>query len=229
MRRTASYNPFNLAKKYLTKSHDGKINVCYKQNGSVGRFNACGSLSMQNLPREIRHTIADGYTDIDMENAHPVILHHLCAGRHIATPYLKRYIENRDKYLAQIHTERQIAKDTIISILNGGDAAYKKVKDKPSWLKKFKLEIEMIQDTFAKDTDFKKVKREYNPKGSYMNLKLCEFENKILMCMWNKMGNPNNCVLCFDGLMVRDEYNLPELEHAVFKELKSKYRWSSKE
>ena len=91
------YNPFVIAKKYLNKSHNGKLNVCYKQNDSLGRFYAVGALSMQGLPREIRHTIGTEYTDIDMKNAHPVILLHLCGLRNILTPNLKRYVKKRDE------------------------------------------------------------------------------------------------------------------------------------
>jgi len=205
MRKTTGcYNPYSLATKYLIKSHNGSINVCYKQNEGVGRFNACGSLSMQTLPREIRHTIAEGYTDIDIENAHPVILHFLCKERHILTTQLKKYIKNRDEYLAKISDDRQLAKETVISVLNGGNAAYDKLENKPVWLKRFKTEMSMIHKEFAKDTAFKAHKRNFNREGSYVNLKMCEVENNILMCMYKEMGSTTNDELCFDGKIVKD-------------------------
>ena len=70
-----------LFRKYVAKSKKGsikgtkKVNVSYKQNNNIGRYFACGSLSLQSLPREIRHTIAnDYYYDIDISNCHPVLL-----------------------------------------------------------------------------------------------------------------------------------------------------------
>lgn len=219
-----TYDPFLLAKKYLLKSHDGKINVCYKQSEGIGRFCALSSLSMQCMPREIRHTISNGYTDIDMANAHPVILLHLCHGRNLRTPMLRRYIKNRDEYLLTISEDRSIAKQIINSMVNAGTKAYNTIENKPEWLKKFKSEIAMIHREFAKDAAFKTHKHAYNREASYMNLKLCEFENKILMCLWAKMGNPKDCVLCFDGLMVRDTYDLVELETVVFETLKIKIK-----
>jgi hypothetical protein len=49
-----NYDPFSLAKKYLTKSHTGKLNVCYKQNASVGRF--CGWIvNARDAPRDTAH------------------------------------------------------------------------------------------------------------------------------------------------------------------------------
>ena len=74
------YDPFHIAQKYLSKSANGTIKTKYKQNASFGRFYAVGSLSLQSMPREIRHTIAtEFYVDIDIKNAHPVILAHLCS------------------------------------------------------------------------------------------------------------------------------------------------------
>ena len=77
------YDPFTIASKYLAKSRNGIIKTKYKQNSGFGRFYALGSLSLQSLPREIRHTIANEfYTDIDIKNAHPVILSFLNSPSH---------------------------------------------------------------------------------------------------------------------------------------------------
>lgn len=74
-----TYKPFAILQRYLDNSEDGVSTVIYRQNEGYGRFFAQGSLSLQSFPREIRHTIAgDYYQDIDIVNAHPVILEHLC-------------------------------------------------------------------------------------------------------------------------------------------------------
>ena len=73
------YDPFKIAENYLKNSLNGEIEVSYKQNNKKGRFCAIGSLSLQSMAKEIRHSIAkDYYVDIDVVNAHPVILEHLC-------------------------------------------------------------------------------------------------------------------------------------------------------
>ena len=54
-----SYNPFTIAGKYLAKSKGGAIKTTYKQNSGFGHFHAVGSMSMQSMSREIRHTIAN--------------------------------------------------------------------------------------------------------------------------------------------------------------------------
>src|SRR6056300_1216794 len=88
------YNPFAVMEKYLHRSKKGRISVQYKQNKGIGRFFAVGGLSLQGFPREVRHTIQDGYVDIDVVNAHPVILEHLCKKLGIECKYLTRYITN---------------------------------------------------------------------------------------------------------------------------------------
>lgn len=58
---------------------------------------ARGSLSLQCMFREVRNTIArDYYHDVDMANAHPVILRQFCDKLGIPCPVLASYIERRD-------------------------------------------------------------------------------------------------------------------------------------
>ena len=206
-----NHNPFAIMEKYLKKSRKGRIEVEYKQNNGVGRFFAVKSLSMQSLPREIRHTIGNKYVDVDVVNAHPVILSHLCKKRGIETKYLDRYIDNRDGLLSELNVDRETGKTAVLSFLNGGSKDYENLNHKPKWIKKMKKEIGKIHDKFAEDSDFKthvkklednKDKDTYNAKGSYMNILLCHFENTILQCMYEFFGNPDDCVLCFDGLML---------------------------
>ena len=78
------YDPFLIPKKYLQKSSGGLIKVSYHQPGwgtqlwKILRF-ANSGIGLQGMAREIRHTISgEFYDDLDMVNAHPVILQHLC-------------------------------------------------------------------------------------------------------------------------------------------------------
>jgi hypothetical protein len=58
------------------------------------------------IGREIRHTIAnDFYVDIDIKNAHPVILAHLCSEIGVSCKWLKKYNKKRDTYLKFLTTE----------------------------------------------------------------------------------------------------------------------------
>ena len=223
------YNPFSLLIKYLANSKNGSINTNYKQNAGIGRFYAVKSLSMQSMPREIRHTIANEYyIDIDMVNAHPVILLHLCNQRQMFPKVLKRYVKNRDKLLDMLKVSRDDAKIVVLSLINGGNKAYDALEYKPKWLIDFKKEIEIIHKMFATDKAYEKhvEKREadginQNHKASYMNILLCDFENKILINIYNHLKNPAIAVLCFDGLMILKDaiYNLKECQEYIYEQL----------
>lgn len=232
------HNPFAVMEKYLELSRKGKIRVKYKQNNGVGRFFAVGGLSMQSLPREIRHTIGQDYVDIDVVNAHPVILSHLCKQRKITCKYLDLYINNRDELLSQLKVDRETGKTAVLSFMNGGSKAYNDLEYQPKWIKKMRKEMIKIHNHFATDNAYEihKQKREAkglksNHKGSYMNVLLCDFENKILQEMYNYFGKPNNAVLCFDGIMLLKEeqvYDLPECEAHVFEKLDIKIKLKMK-
>ena len=210
------HNPFSVIEKYLKKSVNGQISVSYKQNNGVGRFFAIGGLSMQSLPREIRHSIApSNYNDVDMVNAHPVILAFLCRQRKILCPYLDKYIANRDKLLSDLKVDPETGKVAVLSFMNGGLKAYDALEHKPRWITKMKKEIDIIHRTFSLDRVFEahKQKREaeglsFNHRGSYINTLLCDFENTILQEMWQYMNSPSECVLCFDGIMYPTEHTI---------------------
>ena len=223
------YNPFAIASKYLDISRNGMIKTKYKQNNSFGRFYAIGSLSLQSLPREIRHTIAsEHYIDIDIKNCHPVILSFLCEKRDIKCKYLNKYNKKRDKFLVEICDNKDQAKKVVLSMINGGDKDFNKIKNPPIWLNKFKKELKNIHDIFAKDKAFeihrnKRIEngKNYNHQASYMNILLCDFENNILQIIYKNLGSPKECVLCFDGIMILKDttYDLLQLEKAVKNEL----------
>ena len=194
------YNPFTIAGKYLGKSKNGTIKTTYKQNSGFGRFHAVGSMSMQSMSREIRHTIAsEFYVDIDVKNAHPVILRFMCEERGIPCKYLSRYNKKRDEFLAELSTDRDQAKTAVLSMINGGKKAAADIENPPAWLENFKKELKNIHKKFAKDPAFKKHKEkrvgegvDYNHEASYMNTLLCDFENKILQTIYKAIGSPKD-------------------------------------
>ena len=94
-----NYDPFNAPTKLLQKSTNGNIKVSYHQPGgrNFGRNFADGGVSLQGICREIRHAISsEYYDDLDMVNAHPVILKFLCEKHNIEHERLNEYIDNRE-------------------------------------------------------------------------------------------------------------------------------------
>ena len=87
--------------------------------------------------------------DIDMVNAHPVILNYLCKKNNIDCNILKNYIENRELILSSFGENRKIVKELFLSILNGGfKDIYSNAKETNKYLKLFENEIIRIQIIF---------------------------------------------------------------------------------
>jgi hypothetical protein len=90
----------------------------YSASKEYGRLYAPG---IQNLCKPVRGLVAHHTTDIDMENAHPRILHWLCKRNGIEAPELEYFINNREKVYATINADRNVAKDELLTIMNSHD------------------------------------------------------------------------------------------------------------
>ncbi len=84
------HNRFQLLKEEI------KVKYIYNKKRPLGRVYPVDSLGLCQARREIRHTLSDGiYVDIDMVNAHPVILNQLFK---CSYTMLNDYVNDRDKY-----------------------------------------------------------------------------------------------------------------------------------
>lgn len=228
-----AFDPLML-RKYLKKVRNGDIPVTYcysKKAKDHGRQYANGALSLQSFPRAVRHTIAkDLYHDIDIVNAHPTILVQYCEKHGYACDKLLYYIQNRDMCLEEImqlnNTERDAAKQVVLSLLNGGIKDYERLGAKPAWLEAFKAQVASIQTIVGNSNDvyMQKLKAECkktNMNGSLINRVLCDIENNILMqCvefLKSKDISVQHLVLVFDGFMILK--GLAELDGVFFDDL----------
>ena len=230
--KNINVDPLTLFKKYISKSKKGskkatkEVNVSYKQNNNIGRYFACGSLSLQSLPREIRHTISDEYYyDIDISNCHPVLICQYAKANNLKCKYIQLYIDNRDILFEELSKEFKCSKDKIkngfLCILNGAKLFLKKNDDEmPSFVRRYKKEVANIQQfIFENEPEYKKLgianakkKQEQNhysssnELGSCMNIMLCDIENRILQCMVDYLNEKelikSYITLVFDGFMI---------------------------
>ena len=103
--------------------------------------------------------------DIDMVNAHPVILLYLCEKNGLECNILKEYVSNRDMILESFGNDRKIVKELFLTILNGGfKNLYNDNEDINNFLKAFEKEIVNIQNYFYKK-DKRYFEKDYNFKG----------------------------------------------------------------
>jgi hypothetical protein len=212
-----SYDPFNAAQKLLNKSTDGLVRVDYHQPGNrnFGRFFADGGVSLQSICREIRHSIAaEYYDDLDVVNAHPVILRFLCQLHNIDHDKLNEYIENRDQHLTELVADNNIDRDTakmvFLSLINGGAGDYSTLAKPTRFIRRFKAEtadiLQELCELYPEEYEIRKKSNPDNPMGSTVNALMCDWENKILQCILkfyqDKDIIKDNCVLSFDGIMI---------------------------
>lgn len=176
-----------------------------------GRLFSGGSI--QGLPTAIRGLLMrDGVsTDIDMSNAHPVILRYICKKHDILSPNLEHYILNREEYLTYFKT-REEGKDTYLKSINKD--SINRSKGLPKQFRKFDADIKEIQKKIVLLDEYTNIvasvpkDKPYNKLGSAINRILCYYENKILHHVIDFITKKNIeiAVLMFDGLMIYGDY-----------------------
>jgi hypothetical protein len=221
------YSPVAIQTEYLKRckviNGYGTVAVEYlaARGSDRGRQFAKGSLSMQGMARSVRHTIGGPYYhDIDMVNAHPVILRQYCGKKGYPCPVLSQYIDDRDAMLSEMVTsnpgiDRDHAKKIVLSLMNGGRKDFDALQSKPSWLTAFQVEITSIQSSMLSDAENASVVRGVvekkgsgyrNVGGSVCNRVLCALEDQLLMAcvafVKARGISIDNVVLVFDGFML---------------------------
>lgn len=226
----------NKLRDYLKKntSKDGKrmkIETCYmyaRGKKGTSRQTVVG-VGLQNLMREIRHTIADEYYDIDMVNSEPTLLLNYCIKAKQEHTAIKYYVNNRETCIKDIiktcKLTREDAKKAVLAVINGGTRDYP-VK----WFREFVNEIKQIHKYIGehpayslrleKKKESKQLsadKKYYSPIGSLMSEIFHEIENECLLkCLdYCKQCNVSvaHAALVFDGFMMykKDVSDISEL------------------
>jgi hypothetical protein len=209
---------FTIAEKYLRLSKGGIVPTTFKQKNKIGRYSAVGSLSLQSLPKQIRHSIAGNfYYDIDIVNCHPVILEFLCKKFGFKCDKLSFFINNRDTCIGYVPTADEGAvKTAFLSILNGGVKGFNDILKQSNldelhtFIYELDQELVLIREEFIRlfpdrYREFQIGKGDFNIEAKFVNTFLLEYENIILMKIYEYIGSPKNCVPCFDGIMVLKE------------------------
>lgn len=182
---------------------------------------------VQSLPAVFRGVLCKNMTDVDMVNAHPVIIYNLCKKHNIPCHYLEEYCKNRKQLIA----DGKCTKLDIIRSIN------KKQNLKASdWLKSFDIEMKSIQKKFFAMDEYEeqRVLSESNPKnrqGAFMSHLATSFEVNILHSVIHNCGVDIG-VLMFDGFMFYGEKPdgfLEKLTQLVKERTEFDMEWSYKE
>lgn len=191
-----------------TKGHTKRI-YSHSQNtpAGVGGRLFCAN-SLQGIWGKYRGVLMDGIgTDIDMANAHPVILRYVCNLHNIDCPNLEYYINNRKKCLSEFEN-RNLGKKTYLIATNTD----KHTRDTklPQSFKNYDKEMKQIQKkiidlpeyTALYDT-IPEYKKQTNYNGCAINRVMCYYENIILQHALHFINTKGLevAILMFDGLM----------------------------
>ena len=224
-----------------TTSYKISATDVYANEDDTGRLFAANA-SLQNLPREIRGTISAGaYNDVDMVNAHPVLLSQYCLKNNIRCDNLDKYVKNRNSILSDItdccEITKDVAKMNILKCMNGGN-----VELSHPFFNDFKQEIMSIHEKIGSMSENKAVlakirrRKTNNILGSLMNNVLCRIENKILLHAVHFLTSWGFVVgaLAFDGNMVEKhlEFNqsvLDKMADLIFEKTGYYVEWAIKD
>ena len=206
---------------FLVKSKNSdKIRVTYdkafKDVAEDQRWFAKGH-SMQSCKSKLRATLCkDIYIDLDIENCGPTILEQLCKKHDIECSLLSDYVENREDKLSEFKPflDRGQAKEFMVRILNGGSIQEHERDELKSvdWLPKFIEQLYKIRHRIAQE--YSCTAKRYpadtpNRDAKVTSAVLLAEENKAIehyYTFFKIKGIIKNgeCVLIFDGVMVRD-------------------------
>jgi hypothetical protein len=206
---------FNMMKSYcasLIKSR-GEMRRLYSYSldtvMDMGGRLYCGN-SIQGLQCDFRGLLMTHTTDIDMKNAHPVILRYICKIHNIPCPHLEYYVNNRETILSDF-PDRNEGKTAFLKALNDNKL---NAKIKNNVFKSFDKEMKTLQDKIPSLPDYQSIKdsvpedKQYNRLGSALNRVLCMYENKILQSCVSAINQKGTEIsaLMFDGLMIYGNY-----------------------
>ena len=203
---------FYKMRKYLKHKLSGNMQTKYSYGRGRSNGRQYGEDSIQNITGDVRNFIASGTTDIDLCNAHPVLLQNICINNDIHCSTLKDYVENRENKLQSIMEDDSINRDKAKEKVLIATNTNKHIKTNNTFLKNYSMEIKTIQKVLMATDEFKYLlqfanKEKGNMQGSFINHVLCVEEDKVLMLIKEKCeeNGLEPFALMFDGLMIHGD------------------------
>ena len=179
--------------------------------------------SLQGLKRDVRKALAhDQYTDVDMVNAHPVILSQLFLKLGLACPALERYVDEREAVLTETGLGRDEAKQAFITLMYGGER-----KDPTPFMAEFREEfltnatVILASEAYARYRTLAEAKKPANVLGCGISFVAQDLERQLVCCAIQTLQSKGYEVgtIIHDGFLVRSlmvkDQDLRDAEEAV--------------
>jgi Family of unknown function (DUF5906) len=181
---------------------NNRVTVTYNQaDYHAGRCYAEG-VSLQNLPKTIRHPLTYGLLyDLDIVNCHCVIYAFLCKAHGISCQLLQDYVDNRTTYLNTLSKDTCMdwsdVKNCILALINGG-----KLTSDNKWLKSLEQEIVLCSAKLLElYPGYKTLKRDGASRNTPISLLLQDIENWAIQIALRLLDEYKPGVLMYDGIM----------------------------
>jgi hypothetical protein len=233
---------FNKMKRICNENitNNGSVTREYKYSNSMEHFGRLCSNGMQGVKKSFRGFLMSDTTDIDMDNAHPVILSYICKKNKIDCPNVDYYNDNREEVLCSFPDKtRAEAKTHLLKCINN-DKHNK--NDKHEFYRKWDNETKKLQIALGNIEEYKMIAktvpddRDYNIKGSTMSRILCTVEDKVLQVVLKIIEKEKleTATLMYDGCMIYgDHYNNTELLEKITAGVEAEFtglnmKWSYK-
>lgn len=218
------YNETTLLSKIKKKLNKNKLTVIYNSKVNYGRIYPMNNLSYGGMRKELRHTLLrdiNTYIDIDVVNCHPQILNQLCFKYNIKNNVLNEYVLNRERYLQMIMNSYNVSRcdaktNFMLKLQYGGRINCEQInedKNIKSFLDAFTIQLLDISKELMYHNKIKLNLKKGNEYGSFLSIYMQTIEREVLENVYkylkeNNYIKNNECVLCFDGLMMlRSSYN----------------------
>ena len=214
--------------KLLSRIEDGKITTNYERKyKGIGRLYPEG-MGLTYINKRFRNLAASKlYTDVDMENAHPMIMSQYAVKHGIANETIGFYCKNREEVLSTIQNdldcERDDAKRAVLKVLYGGG-----VDERCGLLQKFKDDTDQIAQHLNEHEPkyLEYVSKRYvcanKIKRASLSVWAQTIESQLLMSMYEYATDNGLTVgaLIFDGMLIKnhrliDDDMLRGMEHHV--------------
>ena len=179
--------------------------------------------SLQGLKRDVRKALAhDQYTDVDMVNAHPVILSQLFLKLGLARPALERYVDEREAVLAETGLGRDEAKRAFLTLMYGGER-----KDPTPFMAEFREEFlanataVLASEAYERYRTLAEAKKPANVLGCGISFVAQDLERQLVCCAIQTLQSKGYEVgtIIHDGFLVRSllvkDQDLRDAEEAV--------------
>ena len=179
--------------------------------------------SLQGLKRDVRKALAhDQYTDVDMVNAHPVILSQLFLKLGLACPALERYVAEREAVLAETGLGRDEAKQVFLTLMYGGER-----KDPTPFMANFRDEfltnatVVLASEAYERYRTLAEAKKPANVLGCGISFVAQDLERQLVCCAIQTLQSKGYEVgtIIHDGFLVRSlgvkDQDLRDAEEAV--------------